>query len=73
VADASGRLDDGARSKVYPGGGYLPSPVHVVVQVTDATGTLVTKEGVISGTSVTTPTTGAIGSRTRRFWYKEID
>lgn len=62
------------RSTIHPGGGFLPSPVHVVVQVTDPyTGALVTKEGVISGTSVQTPSTGAIGSRTRRFWYKEID
>jgi hypothetical protein len=41
--------------------------------VEDAEGNLVTKEGVISGTAVQTPTTGAIGARTRRFWYKEID
>lgn len=61
------------RATVHPGGGFLPSPVHVVVQVEDASGNLVTKEGVISGTSVQTPTTGAIGTRTRRFWYKEID
>lgn len=61
------------RSSVHAGGGYLPSPVHVVVQVEDSEGNLVTKEGVISGTEVQTPTTGAIGSRTRRFWYKEID
>jgi Tfp pilus tip-associated adhesin PilY1 len=61
------------RSSVHAGGGYLPSPVHVVVQVEDSEGNLVTKEGVISGTEVQTPTTGAIGSRTRRYWYKEID
>ena len=61
------------RSVTHAGGGFLPSPVHVVVQVTDASGNLVTKEGVISGTSVQTPTVGAIGSRIRRFWYKEMD
>lgn len=73
VTDSTGKLDNSARSSVFPGGGYLPPPVHVVVQVTDGTGTLVTKEGVISGTSVQTPTIGAIGNRTRRYWYKEID
>lgn len=73
VEDSTGQLDNSARSSVFPGGGFLPSPVHVVVQVTDATGATVTKEGVISGTSVQTPTTGAIGARTRRYWYKEID
>ncbi len=62
-----------SRSTVHAGGGFLPSPVHVVVQVENEKGEMVTKEGVISGTSVETPTTGAVGSRTRRFWYKEID
>lgn len=71
--DKSGTTTKSDRASVHAGGGYLPSPVHVVVQVTDSTGALVTKEGVISGTSVVTPTTGAIGQRTRRFWYKEID
>lgn len=73
-AAATGATTAAGRATVHAGGGYLPSPVHVVVQVTDsATGQLVTKEGVISGTSVLTPTTGAVGSRTRRFWYKEVD
>ncbi|PKO84904.1 MAG: hypothetical protein CVU17_01640 [Betaproteobacteria bacterium HGW-Betaproteobacteria-11] len=61
------------RSSIHAGGGYLPSPVHVVVQVENSEGVMVTKEGVISGTEVKTPPTGAIGSRTRRYWYKEID
>lgn len=61
------------RSSIHAGGGYLPSPVHVVVQVENSEGVMVTKEGVISGTEVKTPTAGAVGSRTRRFWYKEID
>lgn len=61
------------RSSIHAGGGYLPSPVHVVVQVTDSTGATKTVEGLISGTEVKTPTVGSVGSRTRRFWYKEID
>ncbi|MCK9284992.1 MAG: PilC/PilY family type IV pilus protein [Rhodocyclaceae bacterium] len=73
TAGAANGSDLGDRSETHAGGGFLPSPVHVVVQVEDAEGNLVTKEGVISGTSVQTPTTGAIGARTRRFWYKEID
>lgn len=61
------------RSSIHAGGGYLPSPVHVVVQVADSTGAMKTIEGVISGVEVKTPPVGAVGSRTRRFWYREID
>ncbi len=72
--DAASTVDTSARFVFHAGGGYLPSPVHVVVRVTDpSTGQLVTKEGVISGTSVQSPTQGALGTRVRRFWYKEVD
>ncbi|MFM1907731.1 MAG: hypothetical protein RLZZ591_1408 [Pseudomonadota bacterium] len=60
------------RYVTHAGGGFLPSPVHVVVQLLDSTGKLVTKEGVISGTNVLAPKGTTVGSRTRRFWYKEL-
>jgi len=69
----TGTKTKAGRSSIHAGGGFLPSPVHVVVQVENSEGVMVTKEGVISGTEVKTPTAGAVGSRTRRFWYKEID
>lgn len=71
--DKTGTKTKADRKSVHAGGGYLPSPVHVVVQVADSTGKMKTVEGVISGTEVKTPTVGAVGSRTRRFWYREID
>jgi len=61
-------IDKADRSGIHPGGGYLPSPVHVVVQIGGSI-----YEGVISGTSVQQPPGTSIGSRTRRFWYKEMD
>ena len=69
----TGTKTKGDRSSIHAGGGFLPSPVHVVVQVPKSTGEVVTVEGVIAGPKVDTPPAGAIGSRTRRFWYKEID
>lgn len=66
--DASGSKTRSDRYTTHTGGGYLPSPVHVVV---DIGGKIY--EGVISGTSVQTPTQTPLGTRTRRFWYKEID
>lgn len=66
--DASGILTVSDRSSVHAGGGYLPSPVHVVVQIDGQI-----YEGVISGTSVQQPPGTTIGSRSRRYWYREID
>ena len=65
---SNGVLTAVSRSTVHPGGGYLPSPVHVVVTLD---GKLV--EAVISGTSVQTPTGSPVGARLRNYWYKEID
>lgn len=62
------------RSALHAGGGYLPSGVHVVVQLTDtATGKTETKEAVISGTEVMTPGQTPLMTRFRKYWYKEID
>ncbi len=50
------------------GGGFLPSPVPVVVEIDG-----VIHEGVISGTQVTQPPGTSLGARLRKFWYKEIE
>ncbi len=56
------------RSVVVAGGGYLPPPVHVVVEIG---GKIV--EAVISGITVTEPPGVTLAARLRKFWYKEID
>ncbi len=53
-----------ARSSIYPGGGYLPSPVPVVVNL-DGKNYM----GVVSGTSVQTPPTPTLDVRSRTFWF----
>ena len=62
------------RSSLHAGGGYLPSPVHIIVQLTDTvTGKTEIKEAVISGTEVMAPTQTPLLTRYRKYWYKEID
>jgi Tfp pilus tip-associated adhesin PilY1 len=74
TAGAANGTSAADRSTVHAGGGFLPSPVHVVVQVTGPNdGPPETVEAVIAGPAVKKLKTGAIGTRTRRFWYKEID
>ncbi|HEY5930594.1 MAG TPA: hypothetical protein VIU02_09815 [Burkholderiales bacterium] len=53
-----------ARAAIYPGGGYLPSPVPVVVSLNGKK-----YLGVVSGTSVRTPPRPALDVRTRTFWF----
>jgi len=53
-----------ARSSTYPGGGYLPSPVPVVIKLGGKN-----YVGVVSGTSVQTPPTPALDVRSRTFWF----
>ena len=53
-----------ARASIYPGGGYLPSPVPVVVNLNGKN-----YMGVISGTSVQTPPTPTLDVRSRTFWF----
>ncbi len=60
--------DAGDRAQSQPGGGYLPSPVPVVVEIDGQI-----HEAVISGVRVDEPPGSQIGSRFRRFWYKEFD
>lgn len=56
------------RSTVHPGGGYLPSPVPVVVQIDGQT-----HEGVISGVAVDDPPGSLLNARLRKFWFKEME
>jgi type IV pilus assembly protein PilY1 len=53
---------------IHAGGGYLPSPVPLVV---DINGTK--QQGVCSGTSCLTPPGLTLERRTRTYWYKELD
>jgi Tfp pilus tip-associated adhesin PilY1 len=63
-----GSLSIANRSTVHAGGGYLPSPVPVVVEIDGKK-----YQAVISGTSVQTPPGLTLEKRTRAFWYKQID
>jgi len=66
--NAVGGLTGEDRSLVHAGGGYLPSPVHVVVMLDGQP-----VEAVISGVQVSTPAGVTLSSRLRKFWYKEVD
>ena len=53
-----------ARASIYPGGGYLPSPVPVVINLNGKN-----YIGVVSGTSVKTPPKPSLDVRSRTFWF----
>jgi type IV pilus assembly protein PilY1 len=63
-----GTMSIANRSTIHAGGGYLPSPVPVVVEIDGKK-----YQAVISGTSVQTPPGLTLEKRTRAFWYKQID
>jgi type IV pilus assembly protein PilY1 len=52
----------------HEGGGYLPSPVPVVVEIDGKR-----YQAVVSGTRVVSPPGVPLDARTRLYWYKEID
>jgi type IV pilus assembly protein PilY1 len=66
--NAVGGLTGADRSLIHAGGGYLPSPVHVVVMLDGKP-----VEAVISGVQVSTPAGASLSARLRKFWYKEVD
>lgn len=66
--NALGTLSIANRSTIYAGGGYLPSPVPVVVEIDGKK-----YQAVISGTSVQTPPGLTLDARIRTYWYREID
>nr|CAX84058.1 Putative type 4 fimbrial biogenesis protein [uncultured bacterium] len=56
------------RHQIHPGGGFLPPPTPVVVQIDGKTLT-----GVVSGVRVDEPPGVDFGTRYRRFWFKEME
>ena len=66
--NATGGITISDRSTIHAGGGYLPSPVPVVIEIDGKK-----YQAVISGTSVQTPPGLTLEKRTRQYWYKEID
>ena len=56
------------RFAVHAGGGYLPTPVPVVVQIDGQT-----VQAVISGVSVQQAPGATLQSRLRKYWYKEME
>jgi type IV pilus assembly protein PilY1 len=66
--NATGGITIADRSTIHAGGGYLPSPVPVVVEIDGKK-----YQAVISGTSVQSPPGLTLEKRTRTHWYKQID
>jgi type IV pilus assembly protein PilY1 len=66
--NAVGGLTGADRSLIHAGGGYLPSPVHVVVMLGGKP-----VEAVISGIQVSTPQGASLSARLRKYWYREVD
>jgi hypothetical protein len=56
------------RYTTYAGGGFLPSPVPVTVQVGGQT-----VQAIISGTSVIPPPSTTLNARVREFWYRQME
>ncbi|MBF0357983.1 MAG: hypothetical protein HQL70_05200 [Magnetococcales bacterium] len=56
------------RAQVHSGGGFLPPPTPVIVDIDGKT-----VIGVVSGITVSSPPGIQLGARVRRFWFKEID
>ena len=63
-----GGLTTADRFMVHAGGGYLPSPVPVVVQIDGQT-----VQAVISGVAVQQAPGATLQSRLRKYWYKEVE
>jgi type IV pilus assembly protein PilY1 len=63
-----GTLSIANRSTIHAGGGYLPSPVPVMVDIDGKR-----YQAVISGTAVQTPPGVPLDARVRTYWYRELD
>jgi type IV pilus assembly protein PilY1 len=61
-------LNRADRFLTHAGGGYLPSPVQVVVSLGGKP-----VQAVISGIQVSTPAGATLSARLRKYWYKEVD
>ena len=58
----------GGRFAVFAGGGFLPTPVPVVVKIDDKF-----YQSVISGVTTTNPGGLRLQTRIRTYWYKKVD
>jgi type IV pilus assembly protein PilY1 len=63
-----GVLTDDDRSAEHAGGGLLPEPVPILVEINDEN-----YQGVVSGPSVREVDTLPIGARLRTYWHKQVD
>ena len=58
----------GGRFATFAGGGFLPTPVPVVVQIGGKY-----YQSVISGVTTTNPGGLKLQTRVRTYWYKKVD
>ena len=70
---AGGGLTLADRYAVHPGGGFLPNPVSVVVNLTNSSGTTSTKNAICIGTNCTEAPGPKFQSRLRTYWFKEME
>ena len=61
------------RYAVHPGGGFLPNPVSVVVNLTNSSGITSTKNAICVGTNCTEAPGPKYQSRLRTYWFKEME
>jgi type IV pilus assembly protein PilY1 len=61
------------RYAVHPGGGFLPNPVSVVVNLTNSSGVTSTKNAICIGTNCSEAPGPKYQSRLRTYWYKEME
>ena len=74
VIDYDGTPGFDRSSQPYGKGGFLPSPVPVVVQIENpATGEKTTFNVVVAGTKITMPPQTALEHRYRTYWYMKTD
>lgn len=64
----TGGITAAYRSTVVEGGGYLPSPVPLIVEIGGKK-----YQAVISGTQLQTPGGLTLGARIRTYWYRKLE
>ena len=58
---------------IHPGGGFLPNPVSVVVNLTNSSGTTSIRNAICIGTNCTEAPGPKYQSRLRTYWFKEME
>jgi type IV pilus assembly protein PilY1 len=66
--NADGEIETDDRSSEHAGGGMLPEPVPILLEINDEF-----YQGVVSGPSVREVDLAPLGTRLRTFWHKLID